>query len=193
VGLDWPNGGTQTYKVNYASPTCFTGEIDVVEGVNMATTNQYTLHTSQGCTTSRGSVSTTGQLGSSAQCAVTENNNTGCAYQDTDARSYGQGFKDSGGGVFAHLIDSTGITMWFFTRDDIPMNVQSNSPDPSTWGPPVAYWSSDTCDVAQHFHDLSLVIDITLCGDWASSAYGTSNCPGTCEQAVADPSNFKSG
>ena len=159
----------------------------------MGTTNQYTLHTSQGCTASRGSVSITGKPGSSAQCAVTKSSNTGCAYQDTDARSYGQGFKDANGGVFIHLIESTGITAWFFSRNDIPINVQSNSPDPSTWGSPAAYWSSDTCDIAQHFHGLSLVIDSTLCGDWAGLEYGTSGCPGTCEQAVADPSNFESG
>jgi len=178
--------------ISFTHSHVFTGEIDVAEGVNMGTVNQYTLHTAEGCTASRGSVDITGKPGNSTQCAVTKNENIGCAYQDTDARSYGQGFSEAGGGVFAHLLDSTGIKIWHFARSDIPTNIQSNSPDPSTWGSPAAYWSSDTCDVSQHFHDLSLVVDTTLCGDWAGSSYGYSGCPGTCEQAVADPSNFKS-
>lgn len=37
------------------------------------------------------------------------------------------------------------------------------------------------------------MINTTLCGDWAGSAYSSDpSCPGTCAQRVADPSNFDS-
>ncbi|OBZ74173.1 putative glycosidase C21B10.07 [Grifola frondosa] len=47
------------------------------------------------------------------------------------------------------------------------------------------------CDIASHFQNHQLVLDITLCGDWAGPAYSSSGqCPGTCSDAIADPSNF---
>jgi hypothetical protein len=48
--------------------------------------------------------------------------------------------------------------------------------------------------MASHFFVHSLVIDTTLCGDWAgnSNVYASSGCPGTCAQAVSKASNFQS-
>ena len=37
-----------------------------------------------------------------------------------------------------------------------------------------------------------MVINITICGDWAGSAYNSGGFPGTCADAVADPSNYNS-
>ena len=37
-----------------------------------------------------------------------------------------------------------------------------------------------------------VVINITICGDWAGSAYSSGGFPGTCADAVADPSNYDS-
>ena len=71
------------------------------------------------------------------------------------------------------------------TIGDVPLDI-------STWGPPTAsYPNSSTCSVTDFFTPQQLVLDITLCGDWAGNAYASSGCPGTCEQAVADPTNFK--
>ncbi|KXN87445.1 putative glycosidase C21B10.07 [Leucoagaricus sp. SymC.cos] len=175
VGPNWPTGG----------------EIDVFEGVHNQPTNQYTLHTSEGCTASIGNVKISSHPGQTTQCATIGGDNTGCAYIDSDTTSYGQGFNDAGGGVFAHLVDDTGITAWHFPRDKIPDNIKSGTPDPSNWLEPSAFWSSATCNTAQHFHDHSLVIDTTLCGDWAGATYRSAGCPGTCEEAVADPKNFQ--
>ncbi|KAF9454288.1 glycoside hydrolase family 16 protein [Macrolepiota fuliginosa MF-IS2] len=174
VGPNWPSGG----------------EIDILEGVHNQATNQYTLHTTGGCTASHGSLQITGQPGQTTQCATIGSDNTGCAYHDTDSRSYGSGFNSAGGGVFAHLWDRTGIKAWRFARNDIPQDIQSENPNPAGWGTPVAYWSADTCDMV-HFSSHSLVIDTTLCGDWAGATYTSAGCPGTCQQAVADPNNFK--
>ena len=178
VGPNWPAGG----------------EIDVIEGVNKDTTNQYTLHSAEGCTLDNSHPTTLLHTGKvlNTQCASSGANNDGCAFVDTDARSFGQSFNDIGGGVYAHLWDSTGIKAWHFPRTNIPADINAQNPDPSTWGPPAAFWSSSSCDIATHFFEHVLTFDTTLCGDWAGGAYSSSGCPGTCAQAVSDPSNFAS-
>lgn len=169
-----------------------TGEIDILEGVNNQATNQYTLHTSEGCTASKGSVGITGQPGQTTQCATIGDDNTGCAYLDTDARSYGEGFNNAGGGVFAHLWDHTGIKIWHFARSEVPKDINNGNPNPVSWGAPAAFWSADSCNITDHFHGHALVFDTTLCGDWAGATYNSAGCPGSCEEAVADPNNFQS-
>ncbi|KAL1732601.1 concanavalin A-like lectin/glucanase domain-containing protein [Schizophyllum commune] len=172
VGPNWPNGG----------------EIDVLEGVHNQRVNQYTLHTSPGCTIDT-SVQATGQIGNQ-QCAVGGNDNTGCFFTDTNDNSYGQPFNAAGGGVFAHTWQDDGIKIWHFARDSIPGDISSGNPNPDGWGEPVAYFSSNTCDIGSHFYEHGLTFDITLCGDWAGATYSQAGCPGSCDERVANPDNF---
>lgn len=172
VGPNWPSAG----------------EIDVLEGVHNQETNQYTLHTAAGCSLDN-TVKTNGKaLGT--KCASSGADNTGCAFRDTDTRSYGHGFNKAGGGVYAHLWDSTGIKMWHFARAEIPQDITDGKPDPSKWSTPAAQFPSSSCNTAKYFYDHSLVLDTTLCGDWAGATYRSAGCPGTCQQRVADPNNF---
>ncbi|KAG5647859.1 hypothetical protein DXG03_007783 [Asterophora parasitica] len=172
VGPNWPQGG----------------EIDILEGVHNQETNQYTLHTGAGCSLDS-SVKATGRvLGTT--CASSGKDNTGCAFMDTDTRSYGRGFNGVGGGVFAHLWDSAGIKIWHFARNEIPQDIQDGHPTPAAWPSPAASFATSACDVRKHFHDHALTIDTTLCGDWAGATYKSAGCPGTCAEAVADPKNF---
>ena len=186
VGPNWPNGG----------------EIDVLEGVNNQQTNQYTLHTAEGCSLNPNPLAKTRNLTTgipqaftstilTTKCAVTGASNIGCAFADGHTRTYGHGFNMEGGGVYATLVDSTGVSIWFFTRSAIPADIQSLNPDPSTWGVPAAFFSSSTCDPANFFHEMLMVINTTLCGDWAGAVYNSMGCPGTCAEAVANPANFK--
>jgi hypothetical protein len=104
-------------------------------------------------------------------------------------------FNREAGGVYAHLWDNSGIKVWFFSRKDIPADIRDKNPQPSTWGEPVAEFAADTCNMAEHFQGHSIVINTTLCGDFAGSAYpgpeeGGKTCNGSCGDAVADPSNF---
>ncbi|EJD08578.1 glycoside hydrolase family 16 protein [Fomitiporia mediterranea MF3/22] len=184
VGSDWPNNG----------------EIDILEGVNDGTNNQYTLHTADGCALDKSpAVSTvskvTGKVEAFASnvlgttCASSAGNNAGCAFLDTSTTSYGHGFNMLAGGVFATLIDDSGISIYRFERSSIPGDLQAQKPDPSSWGVPAAFWSSSTCDIQSHFKDMNIVFDTTLCGDWAGAAFPAS-CPGTCSDAVKNASNF---
>ena len=124
-------------------------------------------------------------------CASSAANNDGCAFLDTGNATYGHPFNMIAGGVFATLVDSTGVRVWHFPRTNIPGDIEAQAPDPSSWGPPSAFWSASTCDPSAHFTNMSLVFDITLCGDWAGATYQSAGCPGTCQQAVTDPNNFK--
>ncbi|GLB41673.1 putative glycosyl hydrolases family 16 [Lyophyllum shimeji] len=166
------------------------GEIDILEGVHNQPTNQYTVHTSAGCTLSTGNVQVASKV-LGKQCASSANSNTGCGFLDTDTRTYGRGFNLVAGGVYAHLWNGDGIKVWHFARNEIPNDIKNKAPNPSSWGPPVAFWSSSSCDMASHFRDHKLVLDTTLCGQFGGATFSKDGCPGSCAQAVTDPNNYK--
>lgn len=172
------------------------GEIDIVEGVNQQSSNQMTLHTEPGCTLDATAPpsATNSQAFSgtvlSTTCDVTVNSNAGCGVTDPDPKSFGAGVASGGGAVFAMLWDSVGIRVWHFNRSNTPADLTAFAPNPSTWPAPSAFWSAATCPVNQFFGEHSIVINTSLCGDFAGSTYPSSGCPGTCAQHVADPSNF---
>ncbi|KAH9886712.1 concanavalin A-like lectin/glucanase domain-containing protein [Cubamyces lactineus] len=146
-GQNWPIGG----------------EIDIIEAVNLMTYNQMALHTQDGCT----------QPASVTQSGATGNTNcstdAGCTVAEKQPNSFGASFASAGGGVWATQIDSSGIFIWFWSRDNVPSSVSSatNSIDPSSWGTPSAAYPSSSCDINQFFTPQQLVLDITLCGNWA--------------------------
>ncbi|KAF8817403.1 glycoside hydrolase family 16 protein [Phlegmacium glaucopus] len=174
VGPDWPGGG----------------EIDIIEGVHNQPTNQYTLHASADCILPKVAETTYLAKLLGTTCTSSPGADSGCAYLDTDSRSYGKGFNDVKGGVFAHLWDDTGVMMWRFFRNSIPTDITAKKPNPSTWGTPAAVFPSYSCDIGSHFFNHSLILDISLCGDYAGSTYANSGCPGTCAQALANATNF---
>ncbi|KAI0772440.1 concanavalin A-like lectin/glucanase domain-containing protein [Trametes elegans] len=151
MGPDWPRGG----------------EIDILEGVNQMTNDQMTLHASPGCTQAQG----VQQLGKTAgaDCSEGRNSSVGCTVDETQPNSFGQGFNSNGGGVWAAQFDTSGIFVWFWGRGNIPADVSSNgnTVDVATWGTPSAAWPASSCNVSEFFTPQQLVIDITLCGDFA--------------------------
>ena len=81
--------------------------------------------------------------------------------------------------------------MWHFARADIPADLTAQKPNPSTWGTPAGFWSAQSCDISANFFDHQMVIDTTICGNWAGgSAYSQSGCPGTCADMVANATNY---
>ncbi|KAG1770653.1 glycoside hydrolase family 16 protein [Suillus occidentalis] len=178
VGPDWPYGG----------------EIDIVEGINDQAKNQMTLHsgTNHTCTIDTDdSDEFTGSVLSS-NCYSTETSDSGCSIMDNSSTSFAYGFNNAGGGVFALLWDnSTGMSMWHFARADIPDDLTAQVPTPSTWGTPSGFWSVKTCDITDNFYDQQMVIDTTICGNWAGGdAYSKSGCSGKCTDMVANATNY---
>ena len=71
--------------------------------------NQYVVHTSPGCTLDPSTKHTGNVLGTS--CSQP----SGCVVVETKANSYGAGFAQAGGGVYATQLDTSGIYMWFWS------------------------------------------------------------------------------
>lgn len=84
------------------------GEVDILEGVSTQTTDEITLHTSEGC-----DIDITGsQAGSalldSSDCGA-DSGSTGCPVSTTVGQAYGDAFNNNGGGVYAMQWESSGL------------------------------------------------------------------------------------
>ncbi|KAL9131692.1 MAG: hypothetical protein Q9217_000433 [Psora testacea] len=168
------------------------GEVDIIEGVHMQAKNQMTLHTSAGCSIDKsgfsGSVETT-------DCGPSDSNK-GCAISSDSDNSFGSGFNAVGGGVYATEWTSQAISIWFWSRSNIPADIQSGSPNPSVWGKPKARFAG-SCNIDQHFKEMQIIFDTTFCGDWAGKKWAESGCAKstgatTCQEYVGqNPSIFK--
>ncbi|CDO77470.1 Glycoside Hydrolase Family 16 protein [Trametes cinnabarina] len=125
------------------------------------------LHTAPGCTQPSDAM----QLGKTigTDCSAGPNSATGCAVAETQSNSFGNDFASAGGGVWATQFDVSGVYIWFWTRKAVPDSVTNvkDTIDTSSWGTPSAAWPSSSCDITKSFDAQQLVIDITLCGDWA--------------------------
>ena len=165
------------------------GEIDIIEGVNAQTTDSITLHTSSGCT-----MQSTGSLSSSVLSTGDCSSDTGCGFSTTNTQGYGAGFNAVGGGVYAMEWSSTGIDVYFFPRTSIPSDITAGSPDPSSWGTPVAGFGGSGCDIESHFMNHNIIFDTTFCGQWAGQVWNSGSCASlasTCEEYVSqNPSAF---
>jgi hypothetical protein len=153
-----------------------TGKKDIIEGVNMQTSNVMTLYTTGTCT-----INGTGQTGSLAttNCSTAE----GCSVEgSTD--SYGTEFNSLNGGVYAMLWTDEAIRLWFFPRSSIPESITNGDPDPGSFGVPLANFEpTSPCNLQQEIKNHKIVFDTTFCGDWATDSFTDSNCP------MSDPSS----
>ncbi|KAL8899340.1 MAG: hypothetical protein Q9207_006252 [Kuettlingeria erythrocarpa] len=151
----------------------YSGEIDILEGVNTGSQNQITMHTSDGCSLA----------GSNCQGGL------GCPIKPTGSNNYGTNLNNAGGGVYAMQWTSGYINVWFWPRGSIPSDVFGANPRPSTWGATTAsFVGGDNCNIDQHFSNNNIVFDTTFCGDWAGSVWGQdSTCSalaGSCQDYV---------
>ncbi|KAM0805209.1 putative endo-1,3(4)-beta-glucanase [Usnea florida] len=164
------------------------GEIDIIEGVNAASSNTMTLHTSSNC-----SIQKTGMSGmvNTTDCdtnAPEQPKNAGCAVLSNSTSNFGQGFNAMGGGVYATEWSSDAISIWFFPRSSIPADITATTPDPTNWGTPLANYAGG-CDIDSHFQNMNIVFDTTFCGAWAGQVWTQGSCKAkadTCEAYVQE-------
>ncbi|KAF7321163.1 GH16 domain-containing protein [Mycena chlorophos] len=160
------------------------GEVDIIEGINLADANQFSMHTTAGCT-QPANVTQTGKTTVNNCLDVSGTNNNGCITVATEPNSLGEGFATAGGGVYAVQMDVNGIYMWFWSRSDIPKSISGSTAtstlEVSDWGTPSAAYPATTCNITEFFQPQQMILDITLCGLWAGvpSIYAQT-CPGTC-------------
>ncbi|KAF7350507.1 Rhodanese domain-containing protein [Mycena venus] len=149
MGPSWPAGG----------------EIDIIEGINLDLNNQYALHTTPGCF----HTTPPAQSGTSSMDDCSQP--SGCLVGENTPNSYQSGFAAAGGGVWAAQFDYTGIFIWFWSRPNVPASITqstaTSSIDLSDWGPPSASYINSTCTIENFFGPQRMVIDITLCGEYA--------------------------
>ncbi|RHZ47898.1 hypothetical protein CDV55_101024 [Aspergillus turcosus] len=184
LGPDWPTNG----------------EIDIIEGINTQSTNQMTLHTTDGCTIANGGFTGTLLTSNCYSYAAGQAENAGCGIAASSSQTYGSGFNDAGGGVYATEWTSAGISIWFFPRGSIPSDISAGTPNPAGWGTPVAKFAAGSCDFDAHFSEMQIadimekVFDTTFCGAWAGAVWGSGSCASvdsSCEDYVANnPSAF---
>ena len=152
------------------------GEIDVMEAVNQADDgNSIALHTTDSCDMS-GVKRLQSDTATSGNCYNGTNGNSGCAVEQQSSSTYGAGFNSAGGGVMAMEWRSEGIRMWQFMRGNLPSDLASGNPSPSTWGQAVADFPNTECNIGNHFRNQSIIINITLCGYWAGGDYAADGC-----------------
>ncbi|KAI0265538.1 glycoside hydrolase family 16 protein [Gloeopeniophorella convolvens] len=167
------------------------GEIDTFEGVNNVTNSQISLHTEPGCTVVN--AVQTSNIVNSTDCSFQSNDNEGCAVQDPDPTSYGAAFAAAGGGVFVTELAETGVSVWFFSRKNVPSSLQGNasSVDTSSLGKPVANFPSGGCTIDKFFEPQNLIFDITLCGAGNPQTFAQT-CSGVCynDFVIGSPSNY---
>ncbi|KAM0748959.1 hypothetical protein T439DRAFT_327462 [Meredithblackwellia eburnea MCA 4105] len=181
VGPNWP----------------YSGEIDIVEGVNSNNQNQATLHSGGGTCVRDTSASETGAGQSWTNCDSSPTGSSlGCSVIDSNTASFGPNFASAGGGVWAMRWDATGIFIWFWSRANVPNDVKAEQPNYATWGTPMGAWPASGCDPTKFFKDMVFVFDITLCGDWAGNQWVWENQSGapskyaTCAAAIGTASLF---
>jgi hypothetical protein len=153
------------------------------------------LHTEMGCTQTN-PVDQTGKTGG-AVCGNAATGGIGCTVSDASPASYGAPFAAAGGGVWAMEFATTGLSIWFWSRPDVPSSLANNTIDTSTFGTPSASWPASGCNTPQFFQEQEIVIDITLCGYWAGqSSVIQETCPAlegtnTCYSTyVLSPDNY---
>lgn len=114
---------------------------------------------------------------SNISCDGNANGNAGCGVTEWSRASYGPIFDEQGGGVFAMKWDDQGIAvcapvhlprsgittahprvrLGSFYRAAVPADVLEGSPNPSTWGEPVAMLDPSGCDPIANFVNHSIV------------------------------------
>ncbi|KAK3902836.1 glycoside hydrolase [Staphylotrichum tortipilum] len=179
------------------------GEIDLLESVNLASSGRPTiaLHTTSGCSMDDVRREMSGSVeGGHVDCYNGTDNNAGCAVSGPPA-TYGAEFNERGGGVVALEWRVEGVRVWGFPRGrgGDGKGVTAVPPpeggmlDPSSWGLPVADFPGTKCDVAGHFRNQSIVVNIDLCGVLTEALWEGSGCGSvSCHYFVANrPAEFK--
>ncbi|GAA5884531.1 hypothetical protein JCM16303_000014 [Sporobolomyces ruberrimus] len=152
TGENWPQGG----------------EIDIVEYVSHQTTNAFSVHTGEGCWagssgyTGRAMLATQNALNCNAEATSAE----GCGFRTKRRDTVGLGSNKNGGGLYVLEWSSAGIKAWMFERDQIPKDLASKTPNPSSWTTPDMYISASSCDPSTYFSPQQFVVNTNLCGTW---------------------------
>ncbi|THH28891.1 hypothetical protein EUX98_g5310 [Antrodiella citrinella] len=174
------------------------GEIDIIENVNLATINQYSLHVADTCNQPASAAQQQSGKTTSTNCTVVPSLdiNNGCIVQETQQNSFGSGFATAGGGVYAMQWNDQGVSVWFFSRPNVPSDISSDAanPNPSNWGLPSAFYPASGCDPTTVFGPQFITLYIDICGAFAGAQsvfeQTCASAAPNCSALVQDPANY---
>lgn len=148
------------------------------------------LHSGPGCKMSDGTVHLTGTI-METDCDSTVEN-SGCSVRNYNSTCHGSNFNNNGGGIYVTEIDqAVGVSIWYFPRGHFPADITN----PATYGAPLGFWSASTCNIAEYFKQMALIINTSFCGEWGNPDYSGGACTSTgqsCQDYVTNnPESFK--
>lgn len=88
-----------------------------------------------------------------------DNNNTGCVVKDE-----GDPYGSAEGGVYALQFEEDKIAIWRWTHADAPVDLNTEHPDPSTWGKPSFSTPANADNLANQFQQQQIILNLDLCG-----------------------------
>jgi hypothetical protein len=89
--------------------------------------------------------------------------NAGCGIVDTSNLTFGTGFNQNQGGLYATEWTDQFIKIWFFPRGTFPDDVAAGNPQPNDkWGTPRAVFQGNF-NMDDRFKNQQLVFDTTFC------------------------------
>lgn len=177
TGENWPQGG----------------EIDLIEYVSHQSMNSFSVHTGEGCWA--GSSGYTGRAMLATQnalnCNADATDSQGCGFRTKRNNTAGMGANFNGGGLYVLEWSSAGIKAWMFERGQIPKDLSSGSPNPSSWTTPDMYISASSCNPSTYFSPQQFVLNTDLCGTWPNGVWNTDNSyAGQSEGSCASTTGF---
>ena len=91
-------------------------------------------------------------------CDAHATDSQGCGFRSQTA-SAGAGINGKKGGVYAVSLTDDGVKAWFFSRNAVPEDITSQSPNPAGWGTPDMLISAASCNpISNYFQDLGLIV-----------------------------------
>ncbi|KPM36305.1 hypothetical protein AK830_g10274 [Neonectria ditissima] len=185
VGEPWPNAG----------------EIDLIEGWNLASNNKPAFHT--GDSDELGTCKIDGE----GQTAVVDTDNCDNTYQNTPDQYLNEGctvddydapYGNSEGGVYALEWTDSFIKIFAWKWDSVPDNLDSDEPSTDSWGTPSLYLKNNQCNIDDHFVDQTLIINIAFCGNpvgnddiWKQACSAKTSYDTCAEYVSAKPGDFE--
>eukprot|EP01084_Bolivina_argentea_P018247 33979_1 len=178
-------------------------EIDVIEGINLWTNDQANLHTTGECdfSTQYNNINMTGYWRQyNCTMGYSSANGSGCETVPNMPNTYGKGFNDNRGGIYAlELNYDIGIKIWFWSMYDknIPNSIYTKKPDIDSFGIPFVFYPFGSWCESSNFKNMQVMFDLYYCGWSGQQSFWDEQCQkytsnATCQDWVANnPSYFR--
>lgn len=172
------------------------GEIDIIEGVNLFTQNGLSVHTKDGFWMKDTGFSAGFMMSSDNKnnCAALATNDQGCGLRDSNTASMGAPFNANKGGVFVLDWTDDVISIFFFSRGNVPQDIASGAPNKSSaWRsskPHARFQDTNGQKTSNYFMEHVLVVNTNLCGNWPEGVWSADASYAGQSQSCAQQTGF---